>query len=109
MRTKGFTTVTIVLAGLLMSGVGGAAYAEGSCPAGYSFSIQDGARIHRSNDLKSPVDGIYYTHHDYRVHQFLGGTSTTPHWVNLTDVTTGVSGWVNGSVATCFALTSPSR
>ncbi|WP_010310251.1 hypothetical protein [Saccharopolyspora spinosa] len=101
--------MTIVLAGLLMSGVDGAAYGEGSCPAGYTFSIQDGARIHRSNDLKSPVDGIYYTHHDYRVHQFLGGTATTPHWVNLTDVTTAVSGWVNGSVATCFAPTSPNR
>ncbi|TDD41371.1 hypothetical protein [Saccharopolyspora elongata] len=95
-------------AGILMLGLTATAHAEGACPPGTALSIQDGARIHRAADLKSPVDGVYYKAHAYRVHQFVGGAPTTPEWVNLTDDTNGVTGWVHGSVAACLGLTPPS-
>ncbi|MEV0700030.1 hypothetical protein AB0I53_19280 [Saccharopolyspora sp. NPDC050389] len=95
-------------AGILMLGLSGTAHAEGACPPGTALSIQDGARIHRAADLQSPVDGVYYKAHSYRVHQLVGGTPTTPDWVNLTDDTTRVTGWVHGGVAGCLGLTPPS-
>ncbi|MGI8311684.1 hypothetical protein [Saccharopolyspora hattusasensis] len=93
--------------GVLMLGEAGVAQAEGACPAGYAMSIGDGARIHRSPDLNSPVDGIYYTEHAFRVHQFVGGTPGLPDWVNMTNDNTGVTGWVHGSMAACLGLTPP--
>ncbi|MGW5643685.1 hypothetical protein [Saccharopolyspora sp. NPDC003762] len=108
MRKKWSATVNLTAAaGILMLGLAGTAHAEGACLPGTALSIQDGARIHRTADLQSPIDGVYYKDHAYRVHQLVGGAPTTPDWINLTDDTTHVTGWVHGSVAACLGLTPP--
>lgn len=76
------------------------AYAA-DCPSGYTLVIYDGARLHRAPALNSPVDGVYYRTHDYHINGF------QPGWVNLTDDTTGVTGFVNDSVAHCAGITVP--
>jgi hypothetical protein len=96
--------VKMLTAIALLSTTTGMAHAEGSCPTGYGLFIEDGARIHRTSDANSPVDGLFYTTHRYWVHQFIGGTPTLPDWVNLTDQTTGVTGFIQGSVAYCVDL-----
>ncbi|RKT86395.1 hypothetical protein SAMN05421805_10636 [Saccharopolyspora antimicrobica] len=103
------TTVLLAatLAATTFGGTTSPAYAEGPCPAGSWLDIESGARIHRSSDLASPVDGIYYKGHQVRIRQVLGSPGVTPEWVNITDLTTNVTGWVHGSVTSCLASTSP--
>lgn len=107
MRAEARIALKIVtIAGLLFSSPG-TAHAANPCPPGFGFTVNDGARIHRFPDLKSPVDGLYYSSHSYRVNRFIGGAPTTPEWVDFTNTTTGVSGFVHGSVAGCAGLTPP--
>ncbi|KAA5825451.1 hypothetical protein F1721_32980 [Saccharopolyspora hirsuta] len=103
-RTAILTTAT--LAATALGGLN-PAHAEGACPPGSWLEIDNGARIHRSSDLNSPVDGLYYRTHGFELHQVLGTPGTQPEWVNITDLTTKVTGWVHGSAAPCLAQTSP--
>ncbi|MGW1680100.1 hypothetical protein [Saccharopolyspora sp. NPDC002376] len=107
---KHLTQAALTAAALAVMALVGAntpAHAEGACPPGTGLFIDDGARIHRSNDLNSPVDGLYHTTHKIQVHEFLGGTPSIPDWIRITDTTTNVTGWLHSSVAACIALTSP--
>jgi hypothetical protein len=98
MRGKRLATVGLFSAIALAGGVvpAGAANAGQATARPDSFTCgfdADGVRIHKDHSTSSTVLGLAYRSHSCR------GYSEwyTPQgggWVNLTDLTTGVTGWV---------------
>jgi hypothetical protein len=61
-------------------------------PAAISGSCPDGSRIRRSPSTSAAVLGLCYSTHRVVIH-CAGAGSDSHVWGNVTDQTTGVSGW----------------